>query len=51
MDKHYCHYHQAQPATWFCLPCQRHYGDCCVPLNADVPEYAPACPRCRRGRQ
>lgn len=51
MDKHYCHYHQAQPATWFCLPCQRHYGDCCVPLNADVPEYAPACPLCRNGLQ
>lgn len=47
MDKHYCHYHQAQPATWHCGPCERHFGDCCVPLNADVPEYAPVCPLCR----
>lgn len=47
MDKHYCHYHQAQPATWHCAPCERHYGDCCVPLNADAPEYAPVCPLCR----
>ena len=47
MDKRYCHYHSAQPATWQCLPCERHYGDCCVPLNSDAPEYAPACPLCR----
>ncbi|MDF3935052.1 hypothetical protein [Pseudomonas citronellolis] len=51
MDKHHCHYHQAQPATWHCAPCQRHYGDCCVPLNAEAPEYAPACPLCRNGLQ
>ncbi|RFQ22448.1 hypothetical protein D0N87_23320, partial [Pseudomonas sp. ATCC 13867] len=49
MDKRYCHYHSAQPATWHCQPCERHYGDCCVPLNADAPEYAPVCPLCRGG--
>lgn len=47
MDKRYCHYHSAQPATWHCQPCERHYGDCCIPLNADAPEYAPSCPLCR----
>jgi hypothetical protein len=47
MDKTYCHYHPAQPATWHCAPCDRHFGDCCVPLNAEAPEYAPACPLCR----
>lgn len=47
MDKRFCHYHSAQPATWQCLPCERHYGDCCIPLNSDAPEYAPACPLCR----
>src|SRR3989338_6255842 len=42
-----CHYHPAQPATWHCAPCQRPYGDCCMPLNADAPEEAPVCPLCR----
>ena len=37
MDKTFCRYHPAQPATWQCF-----YGDCCTPLNAD----APACPLC-----
>lgn len=46
MDKIYCHYHSAQPATWRCLPCERHYGDCCVPLNADAPEEWPRCALC-----
>ncbi|BAN50638.1 hypothetical protein [Metapseudomonas resinovorans] len=47
MDKTLCQYHPAQPATWHCLPCQRHYGDCCIPLNADAPDDSPACPLCR----
>src|SRR5690606_18950486 len=47
MDVTYCHYHPAQPATWHCAPCQRHFGDCCIPLNAEAPEAAPQCPLCR----
>ncbi|AYC31657.1 hypothetical protein D3880_04300 [Pseudomonas cavernae] len=47
MDKTLCHYHPAQPATWHCVPCQRPYGDCCIPLNADAPEETPLCPLCR----
>jgi hypothetical protein len=46
MDKTLCRYHPAQPATWQCLPCQRAYGDCCIPLNADAPDDTPACPLC-----
>ena len=46
MDKTLCRYHPLQPATWQCLPCQRSYGDCCIPLNADAPDDAPACPLC-----
>ncbi|MBM7063111.1 hypothetical protein JQX08_20530 [Pseudomonas sp. UL073] len=46
MDKTLCHYHPAQPATWRCTPCQRPYGDCCVPLNADAPDAHPQCPLC-----
>ena len=47
MDKTFCKYHQAQPATWHCPPCERHFGDCCIPLNADEPNESPACPLCR----
>lgn len=47
MDKTLCQYHPTQPATWQCSPCQRHFGDCCIPLNADAPDDAPACPLCR----
>lgn len=47
MEKTHCHYHSAQPATWHCVPCQRHYGDCCIPLNEEAPEETPACPLCR----
>lgn len=47
MDKTYCKYHQSQPATWHCPPCERHFGDCCIPLNADEPNESPACPLCR----
>ncbi len=46
MDKTLCQYHPAQPATWHCVPCQRPYGDCCIPLNADAPDDSPACPLC-----
>ncbi|MES2818629.1 MAG: hypothetical protein V4812_06530 [Pseudomonadota bacterium] len=46
MEINLCHYHPAQPATWHCVPCQRHYGDCCIPLNADAPEETPVCPLC-----
>ncbi|UVE17060.1 hypothetical protein NVV93_15930 [Pseudomonas sp. LS44] len=46
MDKTLCHYHSAQPATWHCVPCQRFYGDCCIPLSADAPEHTPTCPLC-----
>ncbi|MEN0106232.1 MAG: hypothetical protein AAGC84_07370, partial [Pseudomonas sp.] len=46
MEKSLCHYHPAQPATWLCHSCPRHYGDCCVPLNDDAPEQAPSCPLC-----
>jgi len=46
MDKTLCRYHPAQPATWQCPPCQRSYGDCCIPLNADTPDDAPRCPLC-----
>lgn len=46
MDKTLCRYHPLQPATWECLPCQRSYGDCCIPLNADAPDDAPVCPLC-----
>ncbi len=47
MDKTLCQYHPAQPATWHCVPCQRHFGDCCIPLNADAPDDSPVCPLCR----
>lgn len=47
MDKTYCRYHPAQPATWHCPPCQRDFGDCCIPLSADEPEATPVCPLCR----
>ncbi|MGH8353619.1 MAG: hypothetical protein ACRERY_08820 [Pseudomonas sp.] len=47
MDKTLCHYHPAQPATWHCAPCQRPYGDCCIPLNAEAPDETPVCPLCR----
>ncbi|MGA4637466.1 hypothetical protein ACPA5B_26690 [Pseudomonas solani] len=47
MDKTYCKYHQSQPATWHCPPCERHFGDCCIPLNADEPNESPTCPLCR----
>ena len=48
MDKTLCQYHPAQPATWHCVPCQRHFGDCCIPLNADAPDDGPVCPLCSR---
>lgn len=47
MDKTLCQYHPAQPATWHCVPCQRHFGDCCIPLNADAADDSPNCPLCR----
>ncbi|WP_263144705.1 hypothetical protein [Pseudomonas sp. RIT-PI-AD] len=47
MDITHCHYHPAQPATWNCAPCQRPYGDCCIPLNADAPDSGPVCPLCQ----
>ena len=47
MERTHCHYHSVQPATWHCQPCQRPYGDCCAPQNADVPESIPACALCR----
>ena len=46
MEKSLCHYHPAQPATWLCRSCPRHYGDCCTPLNDDAPEETPSCPLC-----
>ncbi len=46
MEKSLCHYHPAQPATWLCHSCPRHYGDCCTPLNDDAPEDSPTCPLC-----
>ena len=46
MDKTLCRYHPAQPATWQCLPCERSFGDCCIPLNADAPDELPVCPLC-----
>lgn len=46
MEKSLCHYHPAQPATWLCHSCPRHYGDCCVPLNDDAPDAPPTCPLC-----
>jgi hypothetical protein len=46
MEKSLCHYHPAQPATWLCTSCPRHYGDCCTPLNDDAPEETPTCPLC-----
>jgi hypothetical protein len=46
MEKSLCHYHPAQPATWLCRSCPRHYGDCCTPLNDDAPEDPPTCPLC-----
>ena len=46
MDKTYCHYHPAQPAAWHCAPCTRHFGDCCMPRNADAPDELPRCPLC-----
>ncbi len=46
MEKSLCHYHPAQPATWLCRACPRHYGDCCTPLNEDAPEETPTCPLC-----
>lgn len=46
MEISHCRYHPAQPATWHCPPCQRDYGDCCIPLNAEAPEQDPSCPLC-----
>ncbi len=46
MEKSLCHYHPAQPATWLCRSCPRHYGDCCTPLNEDAAEETPTCPLC-----
>ncbi|MGY4533277.1 hypothetical protein ACVW0Y_002407 [Pseudomonas sp. TE3786] len=46
MEKSLCHYHPAQPATWLCHSCPRHYGDCCTPLNDDAPQEPPTCPLC-----
>lgn len=46
MQSNHCHYHPAQPATWHCQPCERFYGDCCVPLNADDAQFVPRCPLC-----
>ena len=46
MDKTLCRYHPAQPATWQCMPCERSFGDCCIPLNADAPDETPGCPLC-----
>ncbi|MEK1904255.1 MAG: hypothetical protein AAAB13_00615 [Pseudomonas sp.] len=47
MDKTYCRYHPAQPATWHCTPCERDFGDCCIPLSAEEPDTTPTCPLCR----
>ncbi|AOE87463.1 hypothetical protein [Pseudomonas sp. TCU-HL1] len=47
MDKTLCQYHPAQPSTWQCVPCQRYFGDCCIPLNSDAPDDSPVCPLCR----
>lgn len=47
MEKSYCRYHASQPATWRCLPCERDFGDCCMPLNAAAPDEVPVCPLCR----
>jgi hypothetical protein len=46
MEITHCRYHPAQPATWHCAPCQRDYGDCCIPLNAEVEDMQPQCPLC-----
>ncbi|MBB2493468.1 hypothetical protein [Aquipseudomonas ullengensis] len=47
MDKTYCRYHPAQPATWHCRPCERDFGNCCIPLSAEEPDATPTCPLCR----
>jgi len=47
MEITHCHYHSTEPATWRCQPCQRTFGDCCVPLNADASQRNPVCPLCR----
>ena len=43
----HCHYHQNNAAIWHCEPCQKHYGDCCVP---NVPEGydEPVCTLCNQ---
>ncbi|MCL2873011.1 MAG: hypothetical protein FWF41_08580 [Betaproteobacteria bacterium] len=46
-DKQFCHYHHEHPATWQCEPCNRLFGDCCVPINLDNPKE-PRCPLCHR---
>jgi hypothetical protein len=46
MEVTHCRYHPAQPSTWHCAPCQRDYGDCCIPLNADAPELEAQCALC-----
>lgn len=51
MDRTLCHYHAMQPATWRCAPCQRHFGDCCVPLNAEAADAHPRCALCNEALQ
>ncbi|MDR0250374.1 MAG: hypothetical protein LBI35_03545 [Burkholderiales bacterium] len=46
-DKQFCHYHHENPATWRCEPCNRLFGDCCMPINLNDPKE-PHCPLCRR---
>ncbi|MCL2309433.1 MAG: hypothetical protein FWC42_04035 [Proteobacteria bacterium] len=46
-DKQFCHYHHEYPATWQCEPCNRLFGDCCMPINLDNPKE-PRCPLCHR---
>ncbi|WP_152558818.1 tetratricopeptide repeat protein [Endozoicomonas numazuensis] len=40
-----CQYHKSNPAVWHCGSCQKHYGECCVPV---VPEGydQPLCTLC-----
>ncbi len=47
MDTTHCHYHGNQQALWQCVTCQRAFGGCCIPLNADDPVEYPPCPLCR----
>ncbi|MDR0247993.1 MAG: hypothetical protein LBI16_06340 [Burkholderiales bacterium] len=46
-DKQFCHYHHENPATWQCKPCNRLFGNCCMPVNLNDPKE-PHCPLCRR---